>query len=685
MKQTAAVLTLLAATVMAASAQNPSLTCVPGAVPALVHQEGITERLGDIGLGCAAGFTAGTVSGNLTVILSVNVTNRLSGMNVLGASVSIDTPSGPPTVLSSTASVTAPNAIAFNGINIPVTPLATFNLRISGIRGNASQATSGALQHAITALLSFNGTSSILSYSPQLTVGLTSPGLLATISDTGVRFTEFYASSFQGRGKAVQEGADTGTRLIVQFSGFPDNLAVSVPNAIAGSSATTPTASGNFGLAANPGQYTPGTPGGSLLLSLVSGADSTGAGGVPVFAPTGTATITLNGSSAVTLTNGSGYAVYEVLDENPNVRESAQFGLTLMPTAGCCADAQASVSLSLAPVSTVLQADVTAPIPRFVASTPDLDCDVLGDCAANYFPHLSVDPLTVNFTAQTGSAPVSEFLHIRNTGGGTLTFTTSIAYTTGAGWLVFSPGWNKLSALPQNLPPGVYQAALTIDAGPLAGSKTVAVTFTVTSQPAESNAPSITAVVNSATWRRGPIQAGSIATVVGDRLAARPSVMFDELPAGVLFANDNQINLFVPTGLQGRTSSMVTVTTTDGVSAPFPVQIAPLAPAIFGVLNQDYSLNTVQRPALTGSVIQIFLTGAQAPLGGITAVKIHDRDNLVPVYAGPAPGVPGLQQVNVVVPGDLPAMQSEALVCVTLSPSTPRVCSLPVTIWLDRP
>jgi len=141
---------------------------------------------------------------------------------------------------------------------------------------------------------------SLLSSSPQLTVGFTSPGLLATISDTGVRFTEFYASSFQGRSKAVQEGADTGTSLIVQFSGFANGLAIAVPNAIAGSSATTPTASGNFGIAANPGQYTPGTPGGSLLLSLVNGADSNGAGGAPLFAPTGTATITLSESTPVT-------------------------------------------------------------------------------------------------------------------------------------------------------------------------------------------------------------------------------------------------------------------------------------------------------------------------------------------------------------------------------------------------
>ena len=78
------------------------------------------------------------------------------------------------------------------------------------------------------------------------------------------------------------------------------------------------------------------------------------------------------------------------------------------------------------------------------------------------------------------------------------------------------------------------------------------------------------------------------------------------------------------------------------------------APAIFSgaILNQDYSQNKPSSPAPTGSVIQIFLTGL--PATGVTG-KIHDRDNLTPYYAGPAPGFVGVQQVNLVVPADLPS------------------------------
>jgi uncharacterized protein (TIGR03437 family) len=66
-------------------------------------------------------------------------------------------------------------------------------------------------------------------------------------------------------------------------------------------------------------------------------------------------------------------------------------------------------------------------------------------------------------------------------------------------------------------------------------------------------------------------------------------------------------------------------------------------------------------------------------------VKIHDREISQPDYAGPAPGLPGIQQVNVVIPGDLPTMQSEVLVCGSpVSSSDTRVCSKPYTIQLRR-
>jgi uncharacterized protein (TIGR03437 family) len=56
----------------------------------------------------------------------------------------------------------------------------------------------------------------------------------------------------------------------------------------------------------------------------------------------------------------------------------------------------------------------------------------------------------------------------------------------------------------------------------------------------------------------------------------------------------------------------------------------------------------------------------------------------VPTYAGPAPGNPGVQQVDVAVPADLPAMTTTALVC-GLDASGNKVCSAPAPITLTTP
>ena len=682
MKPLAATLLLATWSAAAAWSQSASLTCAPTAVPALVHREGIAERAGDIVLACTSGAVAGTVSGNLTLFLSTNVTNRLNGTTVTGVSAGID---GQPSPLATTAVLQSPTAVSFHSISIPVTAFQGLNLRISGLRVNATQTGGGLLPQPITATLSFNGIS-LLAGNPAVVVALPAPASLGfTVQDAGLRFTEKFASSFEGRLTAPAGGADTGTRILVQFSGFPPGVTLTVPNAIAGSSAATPTASGNFGTAATGGVYTPGTPGGSLLLSLVAAADANGAGGAPVFTPTGTAPITLSGATTVALVNGAGAAVYEVIDQNPSVRESAQFGFGFTATPGCCQPFQAQVSASLAPVSTVFQADVTAPIPRFVLTPAGGDCDDLQDCNADYFPHLSVSPLSVNFTAPEGGNPVFQYLQVRNTGGGALNFTPTITYGNGSGWLVFDPGMYKLSALPAGLAPGVYQASLLIDAGPMAGSKTVVVTLTVTAAPPNPQAPVVAAVVNAANYLQGPLQPGSFATIFGSRLAPQPAVAFDELTGTVVFANNQQINVLLPAGLQGRSSTKMTVTTVHGASPAFPLTLAPFAPGIFGALNQDFRLNTSHRPALSGSILQLFLTGAAAPAGTVTTVKIQDQDNLVPDYAGDAPGIPGLQQVNVVIPATLPTAESQAVVCLAPSAGAPRVCSPPLTIWVEHP
>ena len=112
-------------------------------------------------------------------------------------------------------------------------------------------------------------------------------------------------------------------------------------------------------------------------------------------------------------------------------------------------------------------------------------------------------------------------------------------------------------------------------------------------------------------------------------------------------------------------------------SVPTQVRLAASAPAVFSgaILNQDYSQNLPSNPAQAGSVIQIFLTGL--PATGVTG-KIHDRDNLTPYYAGPAPGFIGVQQVNLTIPADLPSLTAEVKVCAQ------SVCAAPSLITIKQ-
>jgi uncharacterized protein (TIGR03437 family) len=98
------------------------------------------------------------------------------------------------------------------------------------------------------------------------------------------------------------------------------------------------------------------------------------------------------------------------------------------------------------------------------------------------------------------------------------------------------------------------------------------------------------------------------------------------------------------------------------------------------VLNQDNTVNSPTHPAPLGSVLQIFLTG-MPDSGAVATVTIQNRGNLVPLYAGAAPGLLGLQQVNVAVPADLQGGNSNLTICVMGAGNQPY-CSQPESIAL---
>jgi len=694
------------------------LTCIPEATPAIVHGEGITERTGDIVFTCSGGSPNAVLTVDLSIFLNVDITNRLATVasNALqGILFTADNGTGPQPI-AATPILTGQGSLAFNGATFTLSPTGSVTLRLADVRGAASQLNFAA-NSTLQVLIGTGDNSSMALTASQLTVGIPEHGLYAGFSGkiicsqqgsplaanpasfasflashtafTSTRLTEGFADSFGPLSDWQNLNADNGTRIIVLYSGFPQGAQLFVPTVVAGSDATQPTAGGDLGVPASGGKYTPGGNA-SLLLSLVEYTNADGAGGTPLYTPgaPGSGTVSFDSMSPVVLTNGAGIAVYQVMDANPSIQESAQFP-TFLALAGFSGNAIQTVeTVSLAPISTVQTATATDPIPRFQQVEIPADCTIVGDCNAGYFPRLEVLQTPLSYTSPAGGVTQVQYLAVVNTSGGELNWTASLTYTKGSGWLDISPmlGLNdsnmRIDAIPGTLPPGTYNAILTIDAGPLAGSANVPIALVITA--AAIQPPSVTTAVNAATFAKGAIAPGSIATLGGTQFSgATVTVAFNGLDAEVLFVNDTQINVIVPAGLAGKTSAQVVVTVDGAASAPLTVSLAPFAPGIFanGVLNQDYSLNSSKQPAALGSIIQIYATGLSGT--GVITAKIGTEAITQPYYGGPAPGFPGVQQIDLILPANLTGSTVDVSVCG--GPSAAKVvCSPPESVAISH-
>jgi uncharacterized protein (TIGR03437 family) len=110
------------------------------------------------------------------------------------------------------------------------------------------------------------------------------------------------------------------------------------------------------------------------------------------------------------------------------------------------------------------------------------------------------------------------------------------------------------------------------------------------------------------------------------------------------------------------------------------VALAPVWPAVFpnGVLNQDNTDNSAAVPAAAGSILQIFTTGI--PASATVSVAVANQKNLVPLYAGPAPGLTGVQQVNAAIPAGVAAGATQLIVCASVGSAEACSAAYPVVI-----
>ncbi len=702
----------------AAWSQAP-FNCSTGAGNPPLRAEGITEVVGDILINCTGGTPGVTDTINLAVFLNVNVTNRITVSNATDVALTVDTGSGAvpvsvPGILQTAASVT------FNGVTFTIPPTGAVNFHLFNLRGNVSQL-GGSSQRPVTAQLSISGTpSALVAASNTLNVGLTAPGLLASYASSGIQnggsplpttpitFASLFQAGTSFASTRVTEGfpgsfqvktatSDTGTRIIARYSGFPAGSQVFVPSIVAGSDALQPTAAGDLGGVASPGGYAP-TPSGTLALSIVTGTDANGAGGAVFFrpGPPGSGGIALNAMTQLFLSGGSGIAVYEVVDANQSVLESAQFPtfIGLPPTGG--ASAVASEQVSFAPLSTSFAATAADPIPRFIYTAPPSDCTALANCNASMFPVLSVgasQPLT--FTAFAGSAPQTKTVQVNNRGAGELSWTASFAYLSGnaGNWLTISPtsglngGTVLVNVIPQNVGPGVYNASLIISGGAQAGSQTLPITLTVTQFTPPPPTVSIQSLVNAGNPASTAVSPGSLAILNGTNLQGKVvAVTFDGNPATIISSATGSITIQVPSSLSPGIKSQLQVTVDGNQSAAVGIPIAALSPAIFsdGVLNQDFSLNSASNPDALGSTLRLFGTGMIAPVPGPVTVQLGGAQ-LTPISAGPLGGWPGVNEVDVAIPANLAAGPTTVTVCGTGPAASQPICSQPAPVTLSLP
>jgi uncharacterized protein (TIGR03437 family) len=240
----------------------------------------------------------------------------------------------------------------------------------------------------------------------------------------------------------------------------------------------------------------------------------------------------------------------------------------------------------------------------------------------------------------------------------------------------------------QSAQPGESRGAITLQA--TNNSVTVPVTFDATSAP--SNPPQIAHIVNAASGLPAALAPDEIVSIFGLGVGSSvdpnaTTLLINGFRAPLLYTSAGQVNAIIP--IETATSGIAKVNVTvAGVTSPeWAVPLAPAAPAVFtldgtgtgpaAVLNQDSSVNSDSNPAARGSVIQIFATGI--PTANLP-VKVAIGGFDAPIqYQGPAPGlVSGVQQINAIMPSEVPPVNGVPLVIAFGDGTSPRTVTVAV-------
>lgn len=186
--------------------------------------------------------------------------------------------------------------------------------------------------------------------------------------------------------------------------------------------------------------------------------------------------------------------------------------------------------------------------------------------------------------------------------------------------------------------------------------RTLTVTAPVVAPPQQITGATL---VNAASLAPGDIAPGEIITIFGSGFDPKQTLLlFDGSPAATFYIGSSQINALAPANLKAGSTTQISIVVAGAAVTVFSSDVASAVPGLFTVaggagqaaaLNTDGSVNSASNPAARESVIVLYATGqgpdlsaASLTIGGYSAALS---------YAGPAPGFPGLMQINAQIPG----------------------------------
>uniref|UniRef100_Q02B46 FG-GAP repeat protein n=1 Tax=Solibacter usitatus (strain Ellin6076) TaxID=234267 RepID=Q02B46_SOLUE len=234
-----------------------------------------------------------------------------------------------------------------------------------------------------------------------------------------------------------------------------------------------------------------------------------------------------------------------------------------------------------------------------------------------------------------------------------------------------------VSVSPVGFDAGTYQGVIHVTSPEVTNSPyDIGVTLIVTAPVIP---PVITSIVNAASFENNAVSGNEILSMFGTNLgcAAGPQVTVDGVAAVVLGGTATQVNWIAP-DLGGRSSIQVQFACGTLVSNLYSMSVVAVAPGIFtadgkqvAAYNAGYTLNGPAIPIARGQVVMLFGTGfgsfagvdadgfqlqtlpVTATVGGVPATL---------TYSGLAPGLPGVNQVNVLIPAGAPTGPAVPLV-----------------------